>query len=58
MAGSYGGHHPSQRIGLIRQPPAGATGSGTNNDGVFTNVTAKPTAPCRVVDGMFYRFIR
>ncbi|KAF8812570.1 hypothetical protein BYT27DRAFT_7183016 [Phlegmacium glaucopus] len=32
-------------------PPSGPIGGGTNNDGVFANVTAKPTAPNRVQDG-------
>lgn len=36
-------------VGLV--PPSGPIGGGTNNDGVFANVTAKPTAPTRVQDG-------
>jgi hypothetical protein len=31
--------------------PSGAIGGGGNNDGVFANVTAKPSAPVRVQDG-------
>jgi len=36
-------------MGLAR--PSGPIGGGINNDGVFSNVTAKPTAPSRVQDG-------
>ncbi|KAH9482378.1 Metal homeostatis protein BSD2 [Psilocybe cubensis] len=39
------------RIGVLPQRPSGPVGGGTNNDGVFANVTAKPTAPVRVQDG-------
>jgi len=39
------------RMGIAPQRPSGPIGSGTNNDGVFANVTAKPTAPVRVQDG-------
>ncbi|KAJ8523420.1 hypothetical protein ONZ45_g130 [Pleurotus djamor] len=35
----------SQRLGVVSRPPRGAVGGGINNDGVFANVTAKPTAP-------------
>jgi hypothetical protein len=31
--------------------PSGAIGGGTNNDGVFANVTAKPSPPRRIQDG-------
>ena len=37
------------RLGLA--PPTGLVGGGTNNDGVFANVTAKPTRPVRVQNG-------
>ncbi|KAF9569331.1 hypothetical protein CPC08DRAFT_653274 [Agrocybe pediades] len=40
-----------QRIGLAPQRPSGPVGGGTNNDGVFANVTAKPSPPVRVQDG-------
>ncbi|PPQ83280.1 hypothetical protein CVT25_004019 [Psilocybe cyanescens] len=39
------------KIGILPRRPAGPVGGGTNNDGVFANVTAKPTAPIRVQDG-------
>ncbi|KAF8974442.1 hypothetical protein BDZ97DRAFT_1751242 [Flammula alnicola] len=39
------------RIGLAPQRPSGPIGGGTNNDGVFANVTAKPTPPVRVQNG-------
>ncbi len=41
----------AERIGLGTQRPSGPVGSGTLNDGVFANVTAKPTAPTRIQDG-------
>ncbi|KAF5387978.1 hypothetical protein D9615_000527 [Tricholomella constricta] len=41
----------AQRLGLAHQRPAGAIGGGTNNDGVFANVTAKPTPPVTIQDG-------
>ncbi|KAG6854851.1 hypothetical protein C0991_012041 [Blastosporella zonata] len=41
----------TQRIGLTHQRPQGAMGGGTNNDGVFANVTAKPTRPVTIQDG-------
>lgn len=31
--------------------PSGPVGSGSSNDGVFANVTAKPTAPMRIQQG-------
>lgn len=43
----------SARIGLTRRRPIGPVGGGTNNDGVFANVMAKPTAPVRIQDGLF-----
>lgn len=39
------------KIGLAPQRPTGPIGGGTNNDGVFANVTAKPTASVRVQNG-------
>jgi len=41
----------SSRLG-ISQRPRGPIGGGINNDGVFSNVNAKPTLPTRVQDGM------
>ncbi|KII93323.1 hypothetical protein PLICRDRAFT_58960, partial [Plicaturopsis crispa FD-325 SS-3] len=44
--------HYVQRWGLAPpRRPAGAVGGGLNNDGVFANVTAKPTRPVRIQDG-------
>ncbi|KAI0322521.1 hypothetical protein OF83DRAFT_1049294 [Amylostereum chailletii] len=39
------------RWGLDYERPPGAVGGGTNNDGVFANVTAKPSAPVQIRDG-------
>ncbi|KAG5648939.1 hypothetical protein DXG03_000288 [Asterophora parasitica] len=41
----------AQRLGLAHQRPVGAIGGGTNNDGVFANVTAKPTRPVTRQEG-------
>lgn len=41
----------AESIGLGAQKPSGPVGSGTFNDGVFANVTAKPTAPTRIQEG-------
>ncbi|TFK43410.1 hypothetical protein BDQ12DRAFT_674930 [Crucibulum laeve] len=41
----------ANRIGLGHYRPVGPVGGGTNNDGVFANVTAKPAVPVRVQDG-------
>ena len=46
--------HYVQRFGLGPQVPAGAIGGGLANDGVFANVTAKPTRPLQVVEGAEY----
>lgn len=46
-----------QRFGLGRHVPTGVVGGGSNMDGVFANVTAKPTRPVRVQQGMFHTFI-
>ncbi|KAF8897666.1 hypothetical protein BD779DRAFT_1432964 [Infundibulicybe gibba] len=43
--------HYVQRFGFGSRKPIGTVGGGTNNDGVFANVTAKPTAPIRIQDG-------
>jgi len=40
-----------QRLGLSQRAPSGAVGGGGNMDGVFANVTAKPTRPVRIQDG-------
>lgn len=48
--------HYVQRLGFAPQVPAGAVGSGTNNDGVFANVTAKPTRPITIQDGAHTSF--
>ncbi|KAF5333384.1 hypothetical protein D9611_002389 [Ephemerocybe angulata] len=41
----------ASRLGVSSGSPSGLVGGGTNNDGVFANVTAKPTAPARVQNG-------
>ncbi|KAG6821592.1 hypothetical protein H0H93_000101 [Arthromyces matolae] len=41
----------AQRIGLGHERPQGAIGGGTSNDGVFANVTAKPSVPITVQNG-------
>lgn len=43
--------HYVQRLGLAPQAPAGPVGGGIHNDGVFANVTAKPTRPVRIEEG-------
>ncbi|KAI0335516.1 hypothetical protein GY45DRAFT_1316861 [Cubamyces sp. BRFM 1775] len=45
--------HYVQRLGLAEQPerPHGPIGGGTANDGVFANVTAKPSRGVRIQDG-------
>ncbi|OCH94055.1 hypothetical protein OBBRIDRAFT_723532 [Obba rivulosa] len=43
--------HYVQRLGLAPEVPRGAVGGGTSNDGVFANVTAKPSRPIRIQDG-------
>jgi len=43
--------HYVRRLGFGSQVPAGAVGGGINNDGVFANVTAKPTRPIRITEG-------
>ena len=44
--------HYLERWPLNSRMPAGPVGGGTNNDGVFANVTAKPAAPVVLQDGM------
>lgn len=46
-----------QRFGLGPARPTGPIGGGINNDGVFANVTAKPTAPRRIQDGQLTSII-
>lgn len=41
------------RIGITSERPRGPVGGGTNNDGVFANVTAKPTPPVRIQNGLY-----
>ncbi|GLB33942.1 putative protein of unknown function (DUF2370) [Lyophyllum shimeji] len=41
----------AQRLGITHRRPVGAVGGGTNNDGVFANVTAKPTRPVTIQQG-------
>lgn len=41
----------AQRLGLAHQRPVGAVGGGTLNDGVFANVTAKPSRPVTIQEG-------
>lgn len=43
--------HYVQRLGFAPQVPTGAVGSGVHNDGVFANVTAKPSLPVRIQQG-------
>lgn len=40
-----------RRLGFGSQLPVGAVGGGINNDGVFANVTAKPSRPVRITEG-------
>ncbi|KAG6880374.1 hypothetical protein C0992_007785 [Termitomyces sp. T32_za158] len=41
----------ARSMGLSHERPQGAIGGGTLNDGVFANVTAKPTRPVTVREG-------
>ncbi|KAH9846987.1 hypothetical protein C2E23DRAFT_788405 [Lenzites betulinus] len=50
-AQAYLPSHYVARLGLTDGRPQGPVGSGTNNDGVFANVTAKPSRGIRVQDG-------
>ncbi|OJT10563.1 Metal homeostatis protein BSD2 [Trametes pubescens] len=43
--------HYVQRLGLADERPQGPVGGGFSNDGVFANVTAKPSRGIRVQDG-------
>lgn len=40
-----------ERLGYAQVPHAGVVGSGTGNDGVFANVTAKPSRPVTIQEG-------
>lgn len=42
------------RLGIHHARPAGAIGGGVQNDGVFANVTAKPSVPVRIQEGMVH----
>lgn len=42
----------ADRLGLARSRVEGAVGGGTSNDGVFANVTAKPSTGIRIQDGV------
>ena len=44
--------HYVQRFGLDQRVPSGVVGGGSNMDGVFANVTAKPSRPVRIRDGV------
>ncbi|KIK67992.1 hypothetical protein GYMLUDRAFT_155118 [Collybiopsis luxurians FD-317 M1] len=41
----------SERLGYTQVPPTGAIGGGIGNDGVFANVTAKPSRPVTIQEG-------
>jgi hypothetical protein len=43
----------AQRFHLYHEPIPTVVGGGTGNDGVFANVTAKPSRPVRVRDGLY-----
>jgi hypothetical protein len=42
-----------QRFHLDHEPIPTVVGGGTSNDGVFANVTAKPSRPVRLRDGLY-----
>jgi hypothetical protein len=42
--------HYVRRLGLSSARPTGVVGAGINNDGVFANVTAKPSPPVQITD--------
>ncbi|KAA1466358.1 hypothetical protein DENSPDRAFT_767134 [Dentipellis sp. KUC8613] len=44
-------HSYVERWGLDYERPAGIVGGGTGNDGVFANVTAKPSRPLQIRQG-------
>jgi len=46
----------AHRWNLDYEPTPGIVGGGTNNDGVFANVTAKPSRPVLLRDGRSYSF--
>lgn len=41
----------TERLGMGSANVEGAVGGGTGNDGVFANVTAKPSRPIQITDG-------
>ncbi|KAH9936934.1 hypothetical protein B0H21DRAFT_698826 [Amylocystis lapponica] len=43
--------HYVHRFGLVPKPPSNAVGGGESNDGVFANVTAKPSLPRQIQEG-------
>jgi hypothetical protein len=43
----------AQRFHLYHEPIPTVVGGGTGNDGVFANVTAKPSRPVRLRDGLY-----
>jgi hypothetical protein len=43
----------AQRFHLDHEPIPTVVGGGTNNDGVFANVTAKPSRPVQLRDGQY-----
>jgi len=44
----------AQRFHLDHEPIPTVVGGGTNNDGVFANVTAKPSRPVQLRDGPYF----
>lgn len=47
----------AERVALGPQRPSGPVGGGSSNDGVFANVTAKPSAPTRIQEGGFWTLL-
>jgi hypothetical protein len=48
----------AHRWHFYHEPIPGVVGGGTNNDGVFANVTAKPSRPVQLRDGQCPSFYR
>lgn len=46
----------AHRFHFDHEPIPVVVGGGTNNDGVFANVTAKPSRPVQLRDGLYPRF--
>ncbi|KAH9843855.1 uncharacterized protein C8Q71DRAFT_825911 [Rhodofomes roseus] len=46
--------HYVQQFGLAQEVPRTPVGGGTNNDGVFANVVAKPSRSVVIQEGMWY----